>query len=102
MNSPWRGETATGRSGPIPRFPIAASEIQLQRELQLPHVDTGLGAGDAAEGTAVYRSYGTGWHVRVQAVAWIAEVRMTGSVRWLGGWDKGKVFYMVMVERRRQ
>ena len=23
-------------------------------------------------------------------------------VCWLGGWDKGKVFYMVMVERRRQ
>jgi len=23
-------------------------------------------------------------------------------VCWLGGWDKGRVFYMVMVERRRQ
>src|SRR5215813_3511583 len=23
-------------------------------------------------------------------------------VCWLGGWDKGKVFYMVMVERRHQ
>jgi hypothetical protein len=25
-----------------------------------------------------------------------------GRMCWLGGWDKGKVFYMVMVERRRK
>jgi hypothetical protein len=40
-----------------------------------------------------------GLESRVQALEGIKPAEADGTVCWLGGWDRGKVFNVVMVER---